>query len=56
MIECVLGSLVGTLIGLCVSAFIVEWKMNKDYKKQLKEFKEAINELTTFKLKFEDVF
>lgn len=56
MIECVLGSLVGTLVALCASAFIVEWKMDENYKKQLKELKDAINELTTFKIKFEDVF
>lgn len=54
MIECMLGSLIGTLLGLAGSALIVQYQENKNEKKKISELKKLIDNLTTFKIKFED--
>ena len=54
MIECILGSLLGTLLGVCGSAFIVLDQIKKDDEKRISELKKLIDDLTTFKVKFGD--
>ena len=56
MIECFVSSLIGTLLALLGSFFIIRYRINKDAKKDEKLLKELIEELTTFKIKVEDVF
>ena len=55
ILECFLGSLLGATIGICIGGLIVLYGMNKDFQKQFKKNQELIEELTTFKIKFEDV-
>lgn len=55
MIECIIGSFIGTLLGLTGSYYIVRYQLKKDEKKWESDFKKLIEELTTFKIKFEDV-
>ena len=54
MIECILGSLIGTLLGLTGSFFIMRYQCIKDWKREIKTMEELINEMNTFKIKFED--
>ena len=46
MINCIIGSIIGTLIGLLGSVYIVEWQFNKDIKK----LKQLIEDANTFKI------
>ena len=57
MIECIIGSVIGTLLGLTGSFYIVRWQLEKDMKRKVKELRDLIEEATTFnfKVKFEDV-
>ena len=55
ILECFLGSICGSLIGMCVGALIALYGINKDFEKQYKKTQQLIEELTTFKVKFEDV-
>ena len=57
MIECIIGSVIGTLLGLTGSFYIVRWQLEKDMKRKMKELRDLIEEATTFnfKVKVEDV-
>ena len=55
ILECFIGSVFGSAIGMCIGGLIVLWGINKDFEKQNKKVREMIEELTTFKIKFEDV-
>ena len=55
ILECFIGSIFGSAIGMCIGGLIVLYGMNKDFQKQYKKNQELIEELTTFKIKFEDV-
>lgn len=55
ILECFIGSIFGSAIGMWISGLIVLWEINKDFEKQNKKAREMIEELTTFKIKFEDV-
>ena len=50
MIECILGSLIGTLLGLTGSFYIVRYQLEKDWKRDMKQLDELIEKLTTFKI------
>ena len=54
MIECIIGSVIGTLLGLPGSFFIVRYQLEKDWKRQIKEIEGLIEELTTFKITIKD--
>ena len=57
MINCIIGSIIGTLLGLCGSFYIIRYQLEKDEKKWNENIKKLIDDLTTFnfKLKVEDV-
>lgn len=55
ILECIVGSLVGTLLGLTGSFYIVRYQLKKDFEREQKQFEDLIEKLTTFKIKFEDV-
>ena len=46
MFECIVGSVIGTLIGLLGAMFIAEWQINNDIKK----IKKLIEDANTFKI------
>ena len=46
MVECIIGAVIGTLIGLLGSFYVVEWQFNKD----IKEIKKLIEDANTFKI------
>jgi len=46
MVECIFGSVIGTLIGLLGAIYIAEWQINKDIKK----IKKLIEDANTFKI------
>ena len=54
MIECIVGSLIGTLLGLTGSFYIVRYQLEKDWKRDMKKLDELIEELTTFKITIKD--
>ena len=55
ILECFLGSICGATIGVCIGALIAAYGINKEFQRQYKKNQELIEELTTFKIKFEDV-
>ena len=54
MIDCILGSLLGTLLGVGGAAYYAYYLNKKDHEKQISELKKLIDDLTTFKIKFGD--
>ena len=54
MIECIVGSLIGTLLGLTGSFYIVRYQLEKDWKRDMKKLDELIEELTTLKITIKD--
>ena len=46
MMSCIIGSLIGTLIGLVGSLFILDYMLNKEIKK----IKQLIEDANTFKI------
>lgn len=55
ILECIAGSLIGTLLGLTGSFYIVRYQLKKDFEQEKKQIEDLIEKLTTFKIKFEDV-
>ena len=54
MIECIIGSVIGTLLSLVGGFYIIRWQCMKDYKKDMKQLEELIEKLTTFKITIKD--
>jgi len=54
MIECIFGSLLGTLLGVGGAAYYAHYLNKKDDEKRISEIKKLIDDLTTFKIKFGD--
>ena len=54
MIECIFGSLLGTLLGVGGAAYYAYYLNKKEDEKLISEIKELIDNLTTFKVKFVD--
>ena len=48
MINCIIGSFIGTLIGITSGFYIIEWQCRKD----LKKLEKLIEDMNTFKIKF----
>ena len=46
MINCILGSIIGTLIGLVGSLYFAEWRYNK----MIKKVEQLIEDANTFKV------
>lgn len=46
MINCIIGSVIGTFIGLIGGFYLIEWQINKD----LKKIKKLIEDANTFKI------
>jgi virulence-associated protein VapD len=55
MIEAIIGSIIGTAITFGLVVGYMEYSAKKQYKKQKEDIQKLIEELTTFKIKLEDV-
>jgi uncharacterized protein YneF (UPF0154 family) len=54
MIECVIGSLIGTLIGMTGSFFIARYQLKKDFDAELKRIEQLIEDMNTYKITIKD--
>lgn len=54
MIECIFGSIVGTLLGLTGVFYISRYQLKKDFDDDLKQLKKLMDQLAVFNVVIKD--